>query len=77
VETGQGSDSSSPAKHALHFEDCPFCRIQADSVGIPPAPTIVPLVLSGSVPLPPLFYQSARPLFVWASAQSRAPPAHS
>jgi hypothetical protein len=77
VESGKTSDSSSPAKHGLHFENCPFCQTHADSLVLPPASALVPLVVSASFPLPSLFYQSPRPLFVWASAQSRAPPARS
>jgi hypothetical protein len=77
VDSGKTSDSSSPAKHGLHFENCPFCKIHADSIVLPPASVLAPLVVSSSFPLPSLFYQSPRPLFVWASPQSRAPPVRS
>lgn len=77
MESGKTADSSSPAKHGLHFEDCPFCQTHANAIVLPPVSALLPLVVSGSFPLPPLFYQSPRPLFVWASPQSRAPPARS
>lgn len=77
VSHGEAADPSAPTTHGLHLEDCPFCLTHANAVGLPPASIPVPLVLSSSFPLPALFYQSPRPLFVWAAPQSRAPPAHS
>lgn len=59
---------------ALHLEHCPFCATHADAFALPPGP-------SWSIPLPdaapshpPLFYRSPRPLTIWTTAQSRAPP---
>jgi hypothetical protein len=73
VETNKTGDPSS-TQHGLHFEDCPFCVTHAGSFSLlPPAGFILPVAGSSSI-LPDLFYQSPHPLFVWAAAQSRAPP---
>jgi hypothetical protein len=67
----------STVKHDQHFEDCPFCRIHADTPGPAPAAMTVGLRMDVSFPRAFLFYQAPRTLFAWAPAQSRAPPAHS
>ncbi len=67
----------SSAKHDLHYEDCPFCRTQNDTSGPPPTFLATPLLVVSPLLSPVLFYEAPRPLFVWASAQSRAPPASS
>lgn len=84
--TGQGlvheadhpaHDSSTQVKKELHFEHCPFCLVHAGSFGLPPTAGFILPAASGSPVFPILFYQSSRPLFVWATPQSRAPPAYS
>lgn len=57
------------------FEHCPYCTLHGGSVGLPPTAGFTLPVFSCSFPLPSLFYQAPRPLFIWAAAQSRAPPA--
>jgi hypothetical protein len=80
---GQLSHSTGPngshGSHApeLHFEHCPFCFTHAGSFGVPPTPPLMLPVALGSPAMPSLFYQSPAPLQVWATAQSRAPPAKS
>ncbi len=74
VGAEQKPDSSSPAEKGFNFEHCPFCFTHAGSVGLPPTASVALPVISGKQPLPPLYYQSPRPLFLWAAAQSRAPP---
>lgn len=74
VEHEGHHSSSSLAEKGLHFEHCSFCFTHAGSVGLPPAADLVLPVPIGTQPMPSLFYQSPRPLFVWATAQSRAPP---
>lgn len=68
---------SLPGKHAMAMDDCPFCSMHFDQLGLPP--TAFPLVAADSraSAAPRLFYQSPRPLFAWAPPQSRAPPAMS
>ena len=57
------------------FEHCLYCTLHGGSLGLPPVSGMALPVLTGSFPLPSLFYQAPRPLFIWARAQSRAPPA--
>lgn len=70
-------DSSSPAKQSLHLDDCPYCRLQADAPGFLPGGEAALFIVDSSFPFPFLFYQSPRPLFVWASARPRGPPSFS
>lgn len=70
-------DNKDHHKAANAFEHCPFCSNHAGMAGLPPSSVEALPVSSGSSPHPALFYQSPRPLFVWASAQSRAPPVNS
>jgi hypothetical protein len=78
--TGKASDSRAPAKPsapagtATHSEHCPFCFTHAGSFGLLPTAAFSIPVASRSVLPPALFYQAPRPLFIWAAAQSRAPP---
>nr|WP_246312227.1 DUF2946 family protein [Aquabacterium terrae] len=57
------------------LEHCPFCSLQADALGLPPAAAVATLRSSLGHALPRLYLQSPRPLFAWAPAQARAPPA--
>jgi hypothetical protein len=68
------STSQTPAEKSMHFEHCPFCFMHAGSVGLPPSNALTLPIASSELPLPSLFYQVPRPLFIWAAAQSRAPP---
>ncbi|HJV80365.1 DUF2946 domain-containing protein [Noviherbaspirillum sp.] len=75
VQADDGHDHSTPAQNGLHFEHCPFCFTHAGSVGLPPVAGFVLPLLIATQAKPTLYYQSPRPLFIWAAAQSRAPPA--
>ena len=77
VEIGPASGSSSSMKHALQMSDCPFCVTHADATVLQISSSVLSPVESGSYRFPPLFYQAPRSLFVWATPQSRAPPAFS
>jgi hypothetical protein len=68
------SKISSPAQNNLHFEHCPFCSSHANTTGLPLSVEFQLPVLIGHDLRPVLFYQSPRSLFIWAAAQSRAPP---
>lgn len=75
--TGEGAEPFSPGKHDQHSEDCPFCRIQGDSLGPPPAGAAGIVAAEPMRSSPSLFYEGPRSLFMWAPAQSRAPPLRS
>ena len=69
------ADGKSGGK-AMQMEHCAFCSTHAGSVGLPPTSPVLPLlVASGTAIFPSLYYQSPAPLFIWFTAQSRAPPA--
>ncbi|HEX2604283.1 MAG TPA: DUF2946 domain-containing protein [Oxalicibacterium sp.] len=69
---------SKPATHQVsHFEHCPFCFSHAGALGLPPDNDLHLPSVAGTQILPPLFYRAPRPLFSWATAQPRAPPAFS
>ncbi len=64
-----------PAGKISGAEHCPYCLTHAASFGLPPtAFSLLPVTLSIFSFIPTLFYRSPRPLFMWAAAQSRAPP---
>ncbi|WP_025916890.1 DUF2946 domain-containing protein [Herminiimonas sp. CN] len=70
---------TAPSDHSIahQSEHCPFCMSHAGSFSLPP-PSMAPLAASGGHALfPALFYRSPRPLFSWATANPRAPPATS
>lgn len=74
IDQVDAAPSSSPSEKGLTSGHCPFCSTHAASLGLPPAVwPAFPVVVSSAV-LPSLFYQSPSPLYIWATAQSRAPP---
>ncbi|MES2536208.1 MAG: DUF2946 domain-containing protein [Pseudomonadota bacterium] len=75
---GHAPDSSTSNGKEAIFEHCPACLTHAGSSGLPPATALtLPAARSGSSVFPSLFFHSLRPLFVWATPQSRAPPFYS
>jgi hypothetical protein len=72
--TASGKAGSQPADIAGHLKHCPFCSLHAGA-GLPPDVATAVAAPQGVALRPALFYQSPRPLFSWAPAQSRAPPA--
>jgi hypothetical protein len=68
-----GTPASDKLKKGM--EHCGYCAGHAGTVG-PPSPLAPMLGLyQGRDLRPPLYYHSARPLFPWSLARSRAPPA--
>ena len=78
VQVLQADDGAADEKSggkAMQMEHCAFCSTHAGSVGLPPTSPVLPLlVASGTAIFPALYYQSPSPLFIWSTAQSRAPP---
>ena len=68
--------SADPVKQqTLHVAHCPFCVPHADAFALPPPGTALSVAtLDAPASHPFLFYQSPRPLAIWSTAQSRAPP---
>jgi hypothetical protein len=71
------ADAGTPVtKKLMHVEHCPFCATQAGSFALLPASASVSFAaLEAPNTHPILFYRSPRPLSIWSTAQSRAPPA--
>jgi len=76
VATVDAADQSSqPATSLDHMTHCPLCGLSA-SPYTPPAAAHSVIEPTGLSHLQPtLFLRASRPLFAWASAQPRAPPA--
>ncbi|WP_230492367.1 MULTISPECIES: DUF2946 domain-containing protein [unclassified Janthinobacterium] len=75
VQLDAAGDDGKSAGKAMQMEHCAFCSTHAGSVGLPPTSPVLPLpVASGTAIFPALYYQSPSPLFIWSTAQSRAPP---
>jgi hypothetical protein len=71
----QGSHVPGPHSSESHFEHCPFCFTHAGSFALPPTTALLaPAAVSNSDRFASLFYQSPFQLFIWTTAQSRAPP---
>lgn len=77
AEPGSPASSSMPAEKALHFDHCPFCLTHAGSFAVLPSAGFALPAVAGTQLLPSLYYHAPRPLFIWAAAHSRAPPAFS
>lgn len=75
VQVDDGAADGKSEGKAMQMEHCAFCSTHAGSVGLPPSPVLPLPVASGTAIFPALYYQSPSPLFIWSTAQSRAPPA--
>jgi hypothetical protein len=73
-KAGFGKTAPAPADQLSHLKHCPFCSMHGGTTGLPPSEHIALIPASGDEIRPARYYQSPRPLFVWAAAQSRAPP---
>ena len=68
-------DGAEPAPASANvLEHCPYCSLQAPTLGLPPATgwSQPPLRLAQELPL--AFLAAPRTLHAWLSAQPRAPP---
>lgn len=76
VESAPGEQGPSDPRHQIHLEHCPFCVPHAGSLGLrPAAEQVFRLPQDRSSFFPPLFFSAPQSLFVWVSANPRAPPA--
>jgi hypothetical protein len=74
VKLESGTQSPMHGEPTGSFDHCPFCQSHGGMPGLPSSISLSLQGYSGTFPLPDLFYRAPRPLFVWASRQSRAPP---
>lgn len=73
ADNGATPDTDHPAS-GMKVAGCDWCATHNTLTGLPAAaqPPAVPLVFGPEAPA--AFLHAPRPLFVWAAAQSRAPP---
>ena len=74
VTVAKSTDGESSGKQTGMMDDCPYCRVHFDLPVLPPAPAQLPHFKITSE-RPTLFYRSPTPLFSWAVANPRGPPA--
>jgi hypothetical protein len=74
VATGELRDAPPGTGMSSHLERCPFCLSHGPAL-LPASRFAVLAVRPLDHERPFLFDHAPRPLFVWSSAQSRAPPA--
>lgn len=67
--------SKSSAADPVHVKHCPLCVNHAGAMAFPPVANSSIVAMPAQAFYPDLFFQSPRPLAIWAAAQSRAPPA--
>jgi hypothetical protein len=75
---GLSSPKQAPAKPdplGHHMKNCPYCATHGGSFALLPAAPLSVQVLDGHDLYPPLYYRAPAPLFNWAAAQPRGPPA--
>ncbi|MCK9387873.1 MAG: DUF2946 domain-containing protein [Sulfuritalea sp.] len=69
--------SGSGQHDGMAFKHCPFCMNHAGHFALPPAPLDWMPVANVSAVTPLFLATAASPRFIRATAQPRAPPAHS
>ena len=72
---GQATPESGSPARTTGMSGCDWCATHSPLTGLPAVslPAVAPFVFG--VDVPAAFLHAPRPLFVWAAAQSRAPPA--
>jgi hypothetical protein len=69
------ADAGKPAPAPDHLaKHCTYCATHGGAPALLPGQAFVVPLLSRDTSHPPLFYQSATPLFAWAPGYPRAPP---
>lgn len=69
------ADAGKPAPAPDHLaKHCSYCATHGGAPVLPPGQAFVFPLLPRDTSHPPLFYQSATPLFAWAPGYPRAPP---
>lgn len=72
-------DDGTPKQTDLmqHMEKCPYCAAHASPQALTPPLAFSFAVVGGHDLYPALFHQAPTPLFSWAAAKPRGPPATS
>ena len=72
LDPAQSGDQTPASMDAM--DHCPYCMLQANALGMPPATTLVSNVGLLSYQVPRTFLFAPRLQFAWTAAQPRAPP---
>lgn len=67
--------TGSQAEAGTHLGHCPLCGQIGSAPALPVAESAASFAIAGADLLPALFAHAPSPLFAWAAAQPRAPPA--
>lgn len=76
THSDHGDQHQQHSEQGMHLEHCPYCITSAASAALPSKTFCMPVIV-GTQLVPSLFLEAAHPLFAWAAAQPRGPPAHS
>jgi hypothetical protein len=68
-------DSSGDSAPGMNMASCDWCAVHTPHLGVPPNVATVALPTPVLADQPIAFFHAPRPLFAWAAAQPRAPPA--
>lgn len=77
VQVADGDSQPAPSSGHLLLDHCPYCSLQAPTLGLPPAAATAPLATGWFHELPRAFLAAPRTLHAWVRAQPRAPPSFS
>jgi len=79
IKRVQLPDDGTPQQPDLmqHMEKCPYCAAHASPQAFTPPEVFSFAVVGGHDLYPSLFHQAPTPLFSWAAAKPRGPPATS
>lgn len=75
TDAGDPSAGTQLPVHDMAQDRCDWCASHSPLSGLPPVAHPLAAPLAFGPELPPAFLHAPRPLFVWAAAHSRAPPA--
>ena len=74
VDIGERGPADSQADPGHLLEHCPFCRVHAPVLGLPPTDLTLALPSGPRDALPRAYLLAPRRLHAWVSAPARAPP---
>lgn len=75
AEAGKDDPGAPLKQQSMQAEHCPFCATHGGSPALPPSDASLTFAsVDAPNTHPILFYRSPRPLSIWTTAQSRAPP---
>jgi hypothetical protein len=68
---------NSPNSNTSMGTQCLYCQVHAAQLGLPPSDLSLSVPFIAGPFIPPLYFFSSSPLFVWAAKRARGPPVFS